>query len=98
MPCSSMFMPHILMPLYTKACVGYWQEYAVLNSQYIDTMQGMNTLKLFNAEKEKGRELEASSERFRRRQLTNTRNSLFSSGTIAVMTAVATSVATGVAA
>ena len=94
----SIFMPHILMPLYTKACVGYWQEYAVLNSQYIDTMQGMNTLKLFNAEKEKGRELEASSERFRRRQLTNTRNSLFSSGTIAVMTAVATSVATGVAA
>ena len=94
----SIFMPHILMPLYTKACVGYWQEYAVLNSQYIDTMQGMNTLKLFNAENEKGCELEASSERFRRRQLTNTRNSLFSSGTIAMMTAVATSVATGVAA
>ncbi|NLH02133.1 MAG: ABC transporter ATP-binding protein, partial [Clostridiales bacterium] len=28
-------MPHFLMPFYTKACVGYWQEYAVLNSQYI---------------------------------------------------------------
>lgn len=37
-------MPHFLMPFYTKACVGYWQEYAVLNSQYIDTMQGMNTM------------------------------------------------------
>lgn len=86
------------MPLYTKACVGYWQEYAALNSQYIDTMQGMNTLKLFNAEADKGCELETSSEKFRRRQLVNTRNSLVSSGTIALMTAVATSVATGVAA
>jgi ABC-type multidrug transport system fused ATPase/permease subunit len=61
-------------------------------------MQGMNTLKLFNAEEEKGREIEDSSEKFRRRQLTNTRNSLVSSGIIAMMTAVATSVATGVAA
>lgn len=94
----AIFMPHILMPYYTKACIGYWQEYAALNSQYIDTMQGMNTLKLFNAEEEKGEVLKNSSERFRRRQLANTRNSLFSSGTIATMTAVATSITTGAAA
>jgi len=94
----AVFMPHILMPYYTKACIGYWQEYATLNSQYIDTMQGMNTLKLFNAEEEKGKVLKNSSERFRCRQITNTRNSLFSSGIIAMMTAVATSITTGVAA
>lgn len=94
----AIFMPHILMPLYTKACIGYWQEYSVLNSQYIDTMQGMNTLKLFNAESDKGKELEVSSEQFRIRQITNTRNSLFSSSTISLMTAIATSIVTGVAA
>jgi ATP-binding cassette subfamily C protein CydD len=94
----AILMPHIFMPYYTKACIGYWQDYASLNSQYIDTMQGMNTLKLFNAEEEKGEVLKNSSERFRRRQLTNTRNSLFSSGTIAMMAAVAISITTGVAA
>lgn len=91
-------MPHFLMPFYTKACVGYWQEYAVLNSQYIDTMQGMNTLKLFNMEKTKGRELAASSEKFRLRQLVNTRYSLLSSDGITLMIAVATSITTGIAA
>lgn len=94
----AIFMPHILMPLYVKSCVGYWRQYASLNSQYIDTMQGMNTLKLFNAEAEKGAELAAASEKFRLRQLTTTRHSLFSSGIIAMMIGVATSFATGVAA
>lgn len=91
-------IPHFLMPFYTKACVGYWQEYAVLNSQYIDTMQGMNTLKLFNAEKEKGRELFSSSESFRLRQLASTRYSLLASDVITLMAAVATTITTGIAA
>lgn len=73
----AIFMPHLMMPLVTKACIGYWREYAVLNAQYVDTMQGMNTLKLFSAEKMKGQELAENSESFRSRQLTNTRNSLF---------------------
>ena len=93
-----MAMPHILMPFYTKSIIGYWQEYAVLNSQFIDTMQGMNTLKLFNAGALKGEELKESSENFRRRQTVNTRNSLFSTGGIAVFSSVITAVAGGAAA
>lgn len=91
-------MPHILMRYYTKSCIGYWKNYAILNAQYIDSMQGMNTIKLFNAEASRQRELADLSERFRRIQLVNTRNSLFSTGNIALMTGVATSLTTGVAA
>lgn len=94
----AIFMPHILMTFYTKGCIGYWREYAALNAQYIDTMQGMNTLKLFNADSFKGDELRVASESFRLRQLTNTRNSLFSTGNIALMTGIATSLTTGVVA
>ena len=91
-------MPHILMPFYTKSVIGFWQEYAVLNAQFIDTMQGMNTLKLFNAGALKGKELKESSEQFRKRQITNTRNSLISTGNIAFLSSVITVVAGGAAA
>ena len=91
-------MPHILMRYYTVACIGYWKNYAVLNAQYIDTMQGMNTLKLFNAEVYKGEELRELSDRFKILQIVNTRNSLFSNGNISLMTGIATSITTGVAA
>ena len=94
----AIFMPHIMMPFTSKACIGYWREYAILNSQYVDTMQGMNTLKVFGADDMRGEELAADSERFRVRQLTNTRNSLFSSATITLMSAIGTAITTGVAA
>lgn len=94
----SILMPFCLMPFTQKSCIGYWREYAVLNSQYVDTMQGMDTVKLFDAELAKGAELGANSESFRSRQLINTRNSLFSSATITLMMAVATSITTGIAA
>ena len=95
---ASIFLPHIMFPFTSKSSVGYWREYAVLNSQYVDTMQGMNTVKYFDAEKRKGEELEADSERFRVKQLINTRNSLFASGAITLMMAIGTAITTGVAA
>ncbi len=91
-------VPHIMMPFTSKASIGYWREYAVLNAQYVDTMQGMNTLKLFAADGYKGEELHRDSENFRKRQITNTRNSLFSSAAITMMMAIGTSVTACVAA
>lgn len=95
---ASIFLPHVMFPFTSKSSVGYWREYAVLNSQYVDTMQGMNTVKYFDAEARKGKELENDSERFRIKQLINTRNSLFASGAITLMMAIGTSITTGVAA
>ncbi len=89
-----MTMPHIMMPFYAKANIDYWSDYASLNSSFIDTMQGMNTLKLFNAEIEKGKQLEEISEQFRVKQLMNTRNSLVTTGVITFASAMATTVAT----
>ncbi len=91
-------VPHMLMPWTSKASIGYWRGYAVLNSQYVDTMQGMNTLKIFAAQNRKGDELRHDSEEFRHRQIVNTRNSLISSAMITLMMAVGTSITTGVAA
>lgn len=94
----AVLLPHFLVSFYTNACVGYWQEYAILNSQYIDAMQGMNTLKVFNGSKKKGTELAKASECFRQRQLINTRYSLLTSNTIIFMIAVASSITIGIAA
>lgn len=94
----AVILPHAMMPFTSRASIGYWREYAVLNSQFVDTMQGMNTLKMFAAEKIKGDELHRDSESFRYRQIINTRNSLFSSAAITFMMGVATAITTGVAA
>ncbi len=95
---SAIIIPHMLMPFTSKSSIGYWREYAILNAQYVDTMQGMNTLKILAAEKYKGNELHKNSESFRQRQIVNTRNSLVSSAVIVFMMGMATSVTTGVAA
>ncbi len=87
-------MPHLMMPFYARANIDYWSDYALLNASFIDTMQGMNTLKLFNAEKHKEAELETLSERFRVKQLFSTRNSLVTTGVITFACSLATSVAT----
>ena len=41
----TVIVPHIFMPAVSDVMVLYWKEYAQLNAQYIDDMQGMSTLK-----------------------------------------------------
>nr|WP_173812607.1 ABC transporter ATP-binding protein [Dendrosporobacter quercicolus]NSL47340.1 ABC transporter ATP-binding protein [Dendrosporobacter quercicolus DSM 1736]SDL85891.1 ABC transporter transmembrane region [Dendrosporobacter quercicolus] len=89
--------PLLLMPFIKKAALEYWQGYAVLNAQYIDAMQGMNTLKALNAVDRKGHELYLSAECFRKRQLHWTFFSLISSATIFLMLAVGKYLTVGVA-
>lgn len=92
------FVPHMMASFRTKACIGYWKQYALLNAHYIDMMQGMNTLKLFHVEKEKGEELKAESERFRVKQISNTKLSLLAAGGMGGATGIITTVTTGIAA
>lgn len=40
----TVIVPHIFMPAVSDVMVLYWKEYAQLNAQYIDDMQGMSTL------------------------------------------------------
>ncbi|MEW5919669.1 MAG: ABC transporter ATP-binding protein [Bacillota bacterium] len=50
-------VPLISTPVTGKIILGYWRSYAALNAQYIDAMQGITTLKVFNVSKAKGEEL-----------------------------------------
>ncbi len=53
----------ILSPLFwdklmNKIGHGHWESYGDMNAQFLDSMQGITTLKAFNASDEKGKELE----------------------------------------
>lgn len=50
-------VPHLFMPAVSDVMVLYWQEYAQLNAQYIDDMQGMSTLKSLGVSKKEGKRL-----------------------------------------
>ena len=83
--------PHLTMPFSRKSTVEYWKSYAILNAQYIDAMQGMNTLKVFHAGKRKGNELGQDAENFRISSTRNTGISLLSSAMITFLMTVGTS-------
>ncbi len=89
--------PYLMLPFIKKAAMEYWRGYAVLNAQYVDAMQGMNTLKALNASGRKGLELYQSADSFRRRQIHWTIFSLISSATIVLMMAAGKYLTVGVA-
>ena len=41
----TVIVPHIFMPAVSDVMVLYWKEYAQLNAQYIDDMQGIDVYK-----------------------------------------------------
>jgi ABC-type multidrug transport system fused ATPase/permease subunit len=53
----TVLFPQLMSKYVGKIILEYWQSHARLNSQYIDAMQGMAALKMFNAGKKKGQEL-----------------------------------------
>lgn len=53
----TVIVPHIFMPAVSDVMVLYWKEYAQLNAQYIDDMQGMSTLKSLGVSKKEGKSL-----------------------------------------
>jgi ABC-type multidrug transport system fused ATPase/permease subunit len=53
----TVLFPQLMSKYVGKIMLDYWESHARLNSHYIDAMQGMATLKVFNAGGRKGREL-----------------------------------------
>lgn len=90
--------PHMSRTLFQSSTTEYWKAYAVLNSQYIDTMQGMDTLKAFNSSKAKGKELAGNCWDFYSKQLRTTANSLIDSAFVVLCMGVGTSFSIGLAA
>lgn len=91
-------VPYITLPLVRKSYIGYWKEYAFMNAQYIDAIQGITTLKAFHSSKDKGKELEENAQHFYRTQLHNTCFSVMDSGIMMFLTSVIGYAALGIAA
>lgn len=85
-------VPMITVPLINRNVTDYWSGYSVLTSQYIDTIQGMTTLKTLNAEPAKGSELEKDACEFYRKSIKNTGISLFNSAIMLILSTVTSSI------
>ena len=91
-------IPYLTVPLISPQVESYWRNYSVLTSQYLDSIQGMTTLKAFNASAAKGSELMENATTFYKRSIKNTSLSLINSSMMLILTAVVSSVTVVVAA
>jgi ABC-type multidrug transport system fused ATPase/permease subunit len=91
-------VPYLTVPLVSRSIVSYWRSYASLNAQYVDAIQGMNTLKAFNAGNKKGAELAADALDFYRKQIRNTTLSLIDSGLMMILMGIASCITAALAA
>ena len=85
-------IPMITVPLINRTVTSYWTEYSKLTSQYIDTIQGVTTLKTLNAEATKGEELQKNATAFCKKSIRNTGISLSNSAIMLVLSAVISSI------
>lgn len=81
--------PYLSIPLKKNSYGDYWKSYGHLNAQYIDAMQGMNTLKAFHASKRKGEELGRDAKAFGNESIRATAISLISSAAMILCIALA---------
>lgn len=91
-------VPMLTVPLISKNVTDYWTGYSLLTSQYIDTIQGMTTLKTLNAEQSAGVELNRDATAFYSKSIRNTGLSLANSGIMLVLSGITSSVTVVVAA
>lgn len=81
-------IPIFTVPLISKNVTDYWGEYGVLTSQYIDTIQGVTTLKILNAEQTRGEELKRDASEFYHKSIKNTGISLINSSIMLVLSSI----------
>ena len=91
-------VPYLTVPLVSRSIVSYWRSYAVLNSQYVDAIQGMTTLQAFKASRAKGIELSGNAMDFYRQAIRNTTFSLIDSGLMIFLISIASTVTVAIAA
>lgn len=94
----SIVIPHFFMPGVNRVMIEYWQDYAHLNAQYIEAMQGMTTLKAFHASQYTLEQLKKDSDRFAGSSIKNTGLSLADSGLITLFGVIGTSISVAAAA
>ena len=88
----TVIVPHIFMPAVSDVMVLYWKEYAQLNAQYIDDMQGMSTLKSLGVSRKEGRRLQTQAIGFAAESMRNLGISLSDSTLITICITAGTSI------
>ena len=87
------FVPMLTMPVIDRHVTDYWKEYSRITSEYIDTIQGITTLKIANCEERRGSYLKERANIFCRQSIRNTGISLFNSDVMLILTGVTSSIA-----
>ena len=84
--------------LMNKIGNGHWESYGDLNSQFVDAMQGMSTLKSFNASDAMGKRLEQDATSLYHHTMEKLKVSLISTACVGLASAVGTSLSIGIGA
>lgn len=94
----SVIIPHLFMPAVSRVMIAYWRDYAELNAQYIDDLQGMSTLKSMGASGREKERLKNKAWAFAGESMKNLGISLTDSTIIVACTAVGTAASVALAA
>lgn len=84
-------VPLATVPAMDRTVTDYWTDYSTLTSQYIDSIQGMTTLKTLDAEQSMGEALRRDATAFWKRSIRNTGISLSNSALMFILTSVTSS-------
>lgn len=84
-------VPLATVPAMERTVTDYWTDYSTLTSQYIDSIQGMTTLKTLDAEQSMGEVLRRDATAFWKRSIRNTGISLSNSALMFILTSVTSS-------
>jgi ATP-binding cassette subfamily B protein len=77
---------------------GHWDSYGDMNAEFIDAMQGITTLKAFNASDAKGKELESKANTLYERTMQKLSVSLTSSAVVGLASSAGTALSIGIGA
>lgn len=91
-------VPLATVPAMDRTVTDYWTDYSTLTSQYIDSIQGMTTLKTLDAEQSMGEVLRRDATAFWKRSIRNTGISLSNSALMFILTSVTSSLTVALAA
>lgn len=92
------YVPRVWNNLMKKYGWSHWQAFSVLNAQFLDSMQGITTLKTFNASERRGKELEADAKVLCGKTMKNLRVSLLKTGVVGLATTSGAAFSVGISA
>jgi len=95
---TALFGPKLWEKALGKYGASHWAAYEELNAQFMDSMQGMATLKAFNGEQRRGLDLRERSRRLYKRTMVQLSVSMLSAGVVSLSMRIGSAAALGLGA